>query len=357
MAMKLLFPRDGDVLSESDGTVRDGKLYVQVRIDAPKGAGIVVNGVQAEENDRSWTAEIGLGQGANTIAVTDEQSGLEEKLTVYWLKDGIGKYRVSVDDNIWFLKDIAANSERYSSIFDNPYLRVYKDLHDTYGAKVHLNLFYETDGFDLSQMPDKFKPEWQAQADWLRLTFHARKEFPDKPYKHADAETVMRDCEAVTREIIRFAGEELLSPVTTIHWGEATKEGCQALRSFGFRMLSGYFRMANGETVVSYYLDQDQTEHLNKRDFWKDHSTDLVFSKIDMVLDKVSLDQIVPELERVKASRHEAGCIELMIHEQYFYPHYRGYQPDFREKLMTAVKWAADNGYEPSLLDECLKEL
>ena len=43
-----------------------------------------------------------------------------------------------------------------------------------------------------------------------------------------------------------------------------------------------------------------------------------------------------------------------MIHEQYFYPHLRGYQPDFQEKIMTAVKWAFDNGYKPGFLKDSI---
>ena len=42
------------------------------------------------------------------------------------------------------------------------------------------------------------------------------------------------------------------------------------------------------------------------------------------------------------------------VHEQYFYPFYPAYQPDYRQKVLTAVKWAADNGYSPAFLEECV---
>jgi hypothetical protein len=44
------------------------------------------------------------------------------------------------------------------------------------------------------------------------------------------------------------------------------------------------------------------------------------------------------------------------MHEQYFYPYYEGYQPDYRQKVMTAVKWATDNAYKPAFLSECVFE-
>ncbi|WP_202865993.1 hypothetical protein [Paenibacillus contaminans] len=352
----LLFPLDGDMLNEYDGIVREERLYIQVRLAGAAESKFTVNGAAAERSGDGFAAEIGLDGYRNTIAIAEEGTGNTEEVTVYWLRNATQKYRVSVDDNIWFLRDIAANSDKYESIFENPYLSVYKELYDTYGTKVHLNLFYSTEGFDLSQMPDKYKEEWKANAHWLRLTFHANQEFPDKPYKSTATEIILADCEKVTREIIRFAGEESLSPVTTVHWGEATREGARALRGFGIGTLAGYFKFVDGEPIVSYYLDKDRIAHLNKRDFWKDHSEDIVFAKIDMVLDKTNQEDIVPLLDHVRANPHEAGFIELMIHEQYFYSDYSAYQPDFREKLLTAAKWATEHGYQPAFLSECVGE-
>ena len=51
----------------------------------------------------------------------------------------------TVDDNIRFLKDLT--EQKYTSIFDHPYLAMYKRLHDAFGLKVQLNLFYQTEGY------------------------------------------------------------------------------------------------------------------------------------------------------------------------------------------------------------------
>lgn len=348
------FPVDGDMLTERDGPVRDGRLHVAVRIAGPGGRSVRVNGSPAHEEDGVYRAEIALDGYSNTITAADGESGAETSIVVYWLRQAANKYRLSVDDNIWFLQDIAQNRDTYRSIFDNPYLAAYKEAHDTYGTKVQFNIYYRTEGFDLTQMPDTFKEEWRANADWIRLTFHALQNDPAKPYKHAPAAEVLADCERVTAQIVRFAGEELLEPATTIHWGEATREGCEALRKFGFRGLAGYFIFAGGEPIVSYYLDHAQTAHLEGRDFWKDHSTDIAFVKIDAVLDRLKLEEIVPTLERMKAQPGQSAFADIMIHEQYFYPHYSNYQPEYRDKIMTAARWAAENGYEPAFLSECL---
>ena len=43
-----------------------------------------------------------------------------------------------------------------------------------------------------------------------------------------------------------------------------------------------------------------------------------------------------------------------MIHEQYFYPDYFAYQPDFTTKLETAFGFFRRHGYESRFLEECL---
>ena len=71
----------------------------------------------------------------------------------------------TVDDNIRFLKELSSGSEQ--SLFAHPYPALYKRLHERYGLKVQLNLFYEMPGFDLSRMTDRFRKEWEENADWL----------------------------------------------------------------------------------------------------------------------------------------------------------------------------------------------
>jgi hypothetical protein len=36
-----------------------------------------------------------------------------------------------------------------------------------------------------------------------------------------------------------------------------------------------------------------------------------------------------------------------MIHEQYFYPHYCAYIPEYAERCETAIRWVTERGYTP----------
>lgn len=161
-----------------------------------------------------------------------------------------------------------------------------------------------------------------------------------------------RDYRLVTRQIERFAGPELLSPFTTIHWGAATLAAARALREEGVRGLVGYFEERDELPRVAYYLFTPQWRYLLARDYWKDTRQDLIFLRHDLVINTVALEGIVPHLERVAADPHQAEVLELMIHEQYFYPDYVAYQPDFRRRVERAIRWAVERGYRPAFFEE-----
>lgn len=351
--VRFISPIDGDMLNEYDGKLIDGKLITRVSIAAPEKSSIKVNGVKAKYLNGIFQADIQLDKYENSIEMAEGKKGYKENIKVFWLKNYANKYRLSLDDNIWFLKDIHENSDRYKSIFENPYLAMLKEVHDTYGTKIHLNLFYQTDGFNLSQLTDKYRNEWKANSGWLGLSFHALGEFPDKPYINAGYDQVKKDCNLVQEQIRRFAGEEVMGPVTTLHWGEATVEGCRALRDSGYIALAGYFNIDDNESPASYYLSEEQRRHIKKRFIWRDNKEKIILSRMSIVINTVKLDDVVPFLDNVKKT-YNPHYADLMIHEQYFYPHYFAYQPDFKKKVMAAVKWAVDNGYKPGFLKESL---
>jgi hypothetical protein len=352
-AFSFISPVDGDMLSKYDGKEFSGNLLTKVRIKAPSGQQIKINGKETKFDGSVYHAEIELTGYENIISAADSKTGEKQSIKVFWLKNVVDKYRLSIDDNIWFLKDISVNSSKYKSIFENPYLKFLKELHDKYGTKIHLNLFYQTDGFNLSQMTDKFKSEWKDNAGWIRLSFHAMQEFPDRPYLMAGYDQVKNDCILVKDQIRRFAGEELMGPVTTLHWGAANEDGCRALKDQGYRALAGYFN-AEGPDPVSYYLSDEKRLQINNRFLWKDNRMELILSRMAIVINTLKLEEIVPYLDSLTTDGHRPPYADLMIHEQYFYPSYTNYQPDFRDKVITSVKWAADKGYKPAFLGECV---
>jgi hypothetical protein len=352
--IKFSSPIDGDMLNQSDGAVVEGCLNIPVKIQAPAGSKIKINGIDAKYRENLFLADVPLRSYKNLLEVVDSNTGNKQSICVFWLKNYSGNYRLSLDDNIWFLQDISKNSDSYRSIFENPYLGFFRQIHNTYGTKVHINIYYQTDGFNLSQMTAKFKNEWRENSRWLKLSFHALQNDPDNPYIKAGYSVVKKDCEMVMEQIRRFAGEELLGPVTTLHWGEATIEGSRALRDAGYLAQVSDFVVKDGVQSISMYLDLPQSKHMNERFIWRDNREGIILSRISIVINSHRVEEIVPFLNELKKDPHKSAYIDLLMHEQYFYPFYRAYQPDFREKVTAAVKWADDNKYKPAFLSECI---
>lgn len=253
--------------------------------------------------------------------------------------------RFSVDDCIWFLRDVALRAR--DSIFENGFLRFWREMHERLGLKVQFNVYYEDldTNWTLALMPDRFREEWVRNADWIRLTFHARSDLPPMPYRNAPAEQLEQDFLLVADQIRRFAGDELLSACTTIHWGMATREGCSALARHGIEALVGYFQLRNDEPWVAYYLDTEQTRFLSQHDTWRDEEAGILFIKHDMVLNEVPLVDVCRGLDSIFAKPDESEVLELMIHEQYFYPYFPQYQHDAALKVQQAAEWVANHGY------------
>lgn len=358
------FPLDGDCLNKYDGTVNDdGSLTIVARVKASETSDLYINEVKAEYKDGSFECPVRLTGHRNTVSAIDRKSGLEAKVAVYKLKEPTEKYRVSVDDNILWLQDINDHKDSYKSIFENPYLKVFKKAHDLYGAVVHFNIYYEFDSeamkdfsekrdyFNLSMMTDKFKDEFRANSDWLRLSFHADKNYPDEPYKETTLERISEDIEKVHREIIRFAGEESLSKVTTLHWGASNIAGVRALRQHGYKGLAGYFEVTPAEkTLVAYHYPIDFVRHVGARDFWKDNDEDVIYGRIDIVLNCFHKDTVLDKLKEISKEKGRFGFLSMLIHEEYFYSDYRGYLPDFEDILLNACKFAVDTGHEGSTM-------
>lgn len=364
---RFAFPLDGDCLNIYDGEIKGGFLTIPVKVKAPINADIWIDEIKAEycEKCGMYTAQIALRGYRNTIIAENRSSGEIIKAAVYKLREPVGKFRISVDDNILFLQDIAEHQNIYSSVFDNPYLAIYKKAHDLYGAKVHMNLYYEfTENdmqhysgkrryFNLTMMPDKYKSEFLANSDWLKFSFHARANLPDKPYETTSIARITEDIELVEREIERFAGREMISHATTLHWGASNENGVRALRQHGYKGLNGYFDFdSNGKPLVSYFYPNEIIENFQNRDFWVDNDENVIYSKVDMVLNSYKLENVIPKLEKIYDNPHIGGFVELLIHEQYFHKDYISYIPEYAEIILTAAKWLHDRGYKGSHLSE-----
>jgi hypothetical protein len=252
---------------------------------------------------------------------------------------------LTIDDNIRFLKELTEGE--LPSLFDHPYPAMLRRLHERFALKVQLNLFYRTDGFDLSGMSERYRGEWADNADWLKLSFHSRLENVC-PYAASGYGEVYEDCHAVHSQILRFASAASLAETTTVHCCETTKEGLRALADNGVRGLLGLFG-DHGHPRTSYGLDGEAAELLRGgRILYRDG---MAYAPIDMVINCFSMSRILPTL----SSRLSQDTVRVMIHEQYFYKDYFNYQSDYEQKLYTLGKTMQDAGFIPIFPEDILE--
>ncbi len=346
-------PFSGAVLNRRHGEAVDGGLKIGVSGTAPSGDRVTVNGQPARrENDRYFADVVLRDKVTDITAVAQgEASRSEAHVKVRWDRHSFPRYRFSIDDNSFFLRDIA--QKNYRSLLDSWYLKMLSDLHARYGVKFTVNIYYTTgDDFSLPQFPDRYRSQWQDLSGWLKLAFHAHANDPDRPYQDAPAEKLLADLDLVADEIHRFAGPETYAPPTVIHWGMTRQSALKPLTTRGVKALSGYFARINGVYDVNYRFDDVVSEYLSRHDAWMDFSTGIVFSRVDIICNNVPVDRTVPTLEPQIHDPNTAEIFDLFTHEQYFWSFYRNYIPDHAQRLDTAIRWVTEQGYKPVFFHE-----
>lgn len=290
-----------------------------------------------------------------------------------------------IDDVIWVFRDLTR--KKPSSMFDNPFLNLLKEAHDKYGMKTQLNVFYQTDffygedEFSLADMTDAYKKEWEESSDWLKMGFHSKQEFPDYPYINADYDTVKINLDRTKKEVFRFAGEKSFAYATVPHWTCISKEGAMALRDGGIKLLtftSGekidyeenkvalseshnwrflhnrkpettlFKRGKLDETYISmcgynHCPDDVAQKTGDTTKTYYDENLGLHFKQFtNLPCVNHCTEEII--VNKIKENAHKE-YLAYMIHEQYFYPEYFNYQPDYKNKILSAARTMYENGY------------
>jgi len=346
-------PFHGAVLNRRHGKGVSGGLQIRVAGKAPAGRRVTVNGTPAARQGEKFTADVVLRENETEIvAIAQDDAHREEhRVRVVWDRYSRPRYRFSIDDNGFFLRDVAQKG--YRSLFDCFYLEMLRKLHREYGARFVLNIYYTTgDDFKLPQFPDRYKGQWEENADWLKLAFHAYANEPARPYQDAPPEKLIADFDQVAEQIVRFAGRRTYSPPTVIHWGMVRPSALKPLYERGVRALSGYFCRWEGKWDVNYRLDDVRSEYLSRHDALKDFPSGIVFSKVDIVCNSTPLAQVVPTLAPLAEDPQQAEIMDLFTHEQYFWPFYANYIPDHAQRLDAAIRWVTEHGYQPVFFHE-----
>ena len=301
-----------------------------------------------------------------------------------------------VDDCIWFLRDIAL--ARPKSIFDQPFLGGFKKIHEETGLKVQFNLFYRTDSFydmnefTLAQMPNAYKAEFQANADWIRFGLHALQEFPDYPWVNSSYEDVAKCLKMIHGEVARFAGDSIFARALLPHWVPMSKDGVRACADGGIKMIyptsgtryaynddpailpyghhfrlvcnrkpetalwsrGNYLKELEGLAICGYnhFSPEQKSAQYGKNVYFHDPDTGMNFR--DFLTDPMTCLN-VHSMERTKDDLEAVKDVEFVAygnHEQYFYKDYFLCQPEYMVKEMMVAKTLAARGYRFVFMEE-----
>lgn len=349
--LTILSPAQGAFLSDPAGVRSGDCLSVRVLCNAPA----VVNGVPAVQEADGWVCCVPLTPGENRLVA--QGGGETAEASVQYVPALTDRYSFSVDDVIWSLADLTRNPEKYPSVFDQPFFALFKRLHEKYGLTVRFNLFRRLDNefglslfgpFTLQDMTDRYREEFRQNADWMRFAYHDEIEHGGL----MPAEEMLPSVDSVYEEVRRFAGEEALEDVlTTIHCVRIDHAAVKPLCERGMRCLMGLKRLENR---ISYGYSEEFCDVVHEYGFARDAETDMIYGELAIVLNKFLPEEVPAELERVAASHPRHRFMELMIHEQYFYPGYARYMADFEDRIVAGIEWCRARGMQPVFTSEAL---
>jgi hypothetical protein len=353
--------RNGAVLNHYNGIESEDGLLINVKGIASSRATVKVNGILAKKNDRNFSCLVNLTQKINQIKVeaSDAYGDFSQTITVVWDKASYKRMTFFFDDCTFFLRAIALN--RPKSIFDEMFLGRLKAIHDKYNTNFLLNLFYHDDhhDFSISDFPTDYKAEFQANSSWLKLSFHAKSEFPDRPYQSASAQDIAADFDLVKNEVIRFAGVDSFMAPCVLHWAMTNPENFCALKERGTNCLTGGFQGSIsriGEkhdfkvTDIGYHYEQDITQYLVSNYYYYDSMFDMLLSTNLLCCNYSNIESIRKRFESLKVNPRDA--LTIMSHEQYSYSDYFNYIPDHLDRVEEACRLAYEFGYKPAWYSE-----
>ncbi len=376
--------RQGALLNHHHGKETGSGLTVRIEGWSDSMYPVTVNGVPAIRNGRGFSAEITLTEKLNTVTAASHTNygDFSQSVVLLWDKKSFKRFNFFIDDNVFFMTDIAR--ERPRRAFDHFYLAGLKKIHEKYGTRFTLNCFYRNchNPFEIKDFPDIYKSEFIDNSDWLRLSFHAFGEFPDRPYQDASYEQLARDYDLVKAEIIRFAGEQSFIPPMNIHWAMARPAGIRALVDRGVRVLAGAYshyapvgpsaadRAAgskaghlaevqksasdSGNTDlpvcdIGYFRNMDEAAYLSNHNQYYDPDFGVIFARSGNCCNLCPKEVLKSRYEIMFRDAATSGneVFGALSHEQYTFPYYGNYLPDHFERMDYASQLLTEYGCKP----------
>lgn len=180
---------------------------------------------------------------------------------------------ISFDDVSKSIKNLAQND--YSSVWDEPFFKELKSLHEKYKAKFSLYLFLDS---DICECGGKYQAQLKNTGDWLKFGLHA--ETADESYANSTYTQGLNDWNEFVKYIIAFTGSvDSIDRVPRLQGFEGNKDCLMGMRDAQEGALG--FLTAD-DSRESYYLTSEQSELAKTSGYYKDAKMGLCFVMTDM---------------------------------------------------------------------------
>ena len=260
----------------------------------------------------------------------------------YKIEANTGKniFSLSFDDTILIFKDI--NNNNYDSVFQNSTLSWYKELHEKYGVVISCYCYYEDKNFNLSQITDKYKEEFQANSDWLRFGFHAINS--DTNYATGAIDI---DYQKTVRELERIVGEDSIDNVIRLQMFQGLYDEIRKLTELSEQPIVGL--LTADDSRQSYYLSKKDNIYIYNHDELYKSNMNLHFFSTDFRTEYVNnIGSKLKELNK-DCWNNQTGDLVVFSHEWALNMENKG-------KIEKICKYAREKGYSFIFFEDMLEE-
>lgn len=350
---------------EMGGTSVTGEI---IQTKAPEGAKYVV----FSTNGASQQLIVTLSAVENTSSIKyiikpledESEDGNESTVSLVKLAVSDKMIHFSFDDTISSLRDLTENANSYSSVFDQPFFKVLKELHDTYEAVFSCYCFYQilnsgdasVVDFSLEDVTDAYAEEFTANSDWLKFGYHSLN--GSMNYGSGTTETTKTDYNNFITQIVRITGSvKCIDLVVRLQNFAGSKASCQAMRDcacgiIGF--LAGDYAEAGKTlpvsfadyTVSGYYLTSPATTFLAHHGRYFDAAEQLYFYPSCLRLDNITSANVPTYMNYFNTidMYGRSSTLIMYCHENQMFKN-GSCNADYKKRMAAVCDWGVANGY------------
>lgn len=182
---------------------------------------------------------------------------------------------LSFDDVEKCFNNLKNNS--YASLFDEPFFKWLKGMHDTYGAKFSLYTYNAT----IANVPDTYKEDFLKNSNWLKIGLHA--DSSSSTYQNTSYASALSAWNTFVNHVVRITGSYMsVDRMPRLHYFAGNEEALKGLRDANYGAL-GF--LSSDDNRLSYYFDSDLRDYMYDNDHITDNVNGLVFVTTDMRAD------------------------------------------------------------------------